>query len=163
MEVRSELPGDEAAIAAVIVEAFASAEHSDGTEAQIVEKLKAAGALTVSLVALTDGQIVGHVAISPVTIDGLDCGWFGLGPVAVLPRHQKSRIGSALIQRALGRLRELGAAGCVLVGEPSYYSRFGFAVDKRLVYPGVPPEYFQAIAFTGSVRAGTVAYHPAFG
>ena len=163
MEIRPERPGDEAAIAEVIEAAFALAKHRDGTEAQIVERLREGGALTLSLVAVDGGTIVGHVAYSPVTIDGADLNWFGLGPVAVQPDQQGKGLGSSLIREGLDRLTEIGAAGCVLVGEPEYYGRFGFRADDRLVYPGLPPEYFQALSLSGDLPAGTVAYHPAFG
>ena len=162
MEIRPERPGDEAAIANVIEAAFALAEHRDGTEAQIVSRLRADGALTLSLVAVDDGTIVGHVAFSPVTIDGADLNWFGLGPVAVQPDQQGKGLGSSLISEGLDRLREIGASGCVLVGEPEYYGRFGFRADERLLYPGLPPAYFQALSFCDDLPAGTVAYHSAF-
>lgn len=163
MEIRPERPGDEAAIAEVIEAAFALAEHRDGTEAQIVDRLREHGALSLSLVAVEGDAIVGHVAFSPVTIDGADLNWFGLGPVAVLPYLQGKGLGSSLIRNGLDRLREIGAAGCVLVGEPEYYGRFGFRADERLVYPGLPPIYFQALPLGDDLPTGTVAYHSAFG
>lgn len=163
MEIRPERLGDEDAIAEVIEAAFALAEHADGTEAQIVGRLRASGALTFSLVATEDDMIVGHVAFSPVMIDSQDLGWFGLGPVAVLPGWQGKGIGSALIREGLDRLRQDGAAGCVLVGDPEFYGRFGFLADDRLVYPGLAPEYFQVRSFDDHVPSGTVAYHSAFG
>ena len=163
MEIRPERPGDEDAIGSLIGRAFAMAEHSDGTEAQIVERLRRAKALTVSLVAVEGSEIVGHAAFSPVTIEGGDSGWFGLGPVAVDPRRQGQGIGTHLINRGLERLRERGAAGCVVLGEPAYYGRFGFRADPCLIYAGPPPEYFQALPFDGNLPSGAVAYHPAFG
>ena len=162
MEIRPERPGDEAAVAKLIEAAFANAEHRDGTEASIVEQLRTAGAMTVALVAEDEGRPVGHIAFSPVTIGGKEMGWFGLGPVAVLPDWQRRGIGSSMIEQGLDRLRALGAQGCVLVGEPAYYGRFGFAADDRLIFPGLPPEYFQALSFGGELPIGTVAYHPAF-
>ena len=163
MEIRRERLEDKEAIAALVKAAFASAEHSSGTEAQIVERLRAAGALTLSLVAEDGGEIVGHAAFSPVALDGKSTGWFGLGPVAVRPDRQRQGIGDALISEGLGQLVAYGAAGCVVLGEPAYYGRFGFTTDERLRYPGPPPEYFQALAFGGAIPSGTVAYHPAFG
>lgn len=163
MEIRAEQPGDEAAIRAVVEAAFAGAEHSDGTEGEIVERLRAARALTLSLVAVEGGAVVGHVAISPVTINGANLGWFGLGPVAVSPDRQARGIGSGLVRDTLLRLEADGARGCVVLGEPGYYGRFGFNADDRLRYPGPPPIFFQALSFRGGVPTGTVAYHPAFG
>ena len=163
MEIRTERPGEEQAISALITKAFELAEHRDGTEAQIVERLRDAGALAISLVAEEGGELVGQVAFSPVTIDGADRGWFGLGPVAVRPDRQRNGTGSRMIREGLELPRQQGAAGCVLVGDPAYYGRFGFHADPKLVYPGIPPEYFQALSFAKEVPSGTVAYHPAFG
>jgi putative acetyltransferase len=163
MEIRLERRGEDTDLAAVIDQAFASAEHSDGTEAQIVDRLRAAGALTLSLVAEDQGAIIGHVAFSPVTVDGKSAGWFGLGPVAVRPDRQRQGVGEALIGEGLAQLVATGAAGCVVLGEPSFYSRFGFVADPRLRYPGPPAEYFQTLAFGGVMPTGAVAYHPAFG
>jgi putative acetyltransferase len=161
--IRPERPGDEMAISRVIGEAFARAEHSDGTEARIVERLGASGLLTVSLVAERDGIVVGHVAFSPVEVsDGSD-GWFGLGPVAVAPDRQGAGIGTALIEQGLDQLRRSGAGGCVVLGEPGYYGRFGFRHDPALVYPGPPPEYFQCQVLNGEPARGEVRYAPAFG
>lgn len=163
MEIRPERIGEEAAITALIEEAFASAEHRDGTEAQIVERLRAASALTLSLVAEDGGEIVGHVAFSPVTINGQPAGWFGLGPIAVRPDRQREGIGDALISEGLAQLVAYGAGGCVVLGDPAYYGRFGFVADAGLRFPGPPAEYFQAMAFGGAIPSGTVSYHPAFG
>ncbi len=162
MHIRPEQPADSDAIRALTTEAFATAPHSSGTEAAIVDGLRAAGALTLSLVAVEDGEIVGHVAFSPVTVDGAERGWFGLGPVSVRSSRQRGGIGSGLIREGLRRLREMGADGCVLLGDPAYYGRFGFANDPALVLEGVPPEYFMRLGFGGEMPAGTVRYHAAF-
>lgn len=90
-------------------------------------------------------------------------GWFGLGPVSVLPACQREGVGQRLMQRAIADLRETGARGIVLLGDPAYYARFGFRHDPRLVYPGPPPEYFQRLVLEGEPPAGNVSYAPAFG
>ena len=82
------------------------------------------------------------VNFSPVLIDGEECGWFGLGPVAVEPERQRERIGTALIEHGLAHLRARGARGCVVLGDPAYYRRFGFEPDRTLAYPAAPAEYF---------------------
>lgn len=163
MEIRPESPADAEAVSILVEAAFANADHSDGTEAAIVGRLREAGALAVSLVAADHIGIIGHVALSPVTIDGADPGWLGLGPIAVKPDRQGQGVGSALMREALDRAKALGAKGCVVLGEPAYYGRFGFIADPRLRYPGPPPEYFQALAFGEEVPSGDVAYHRAFG
>lgn len=160
--LRPERDGDAPAIRALVTAAFLKAEHSSGTEGAIVDALRASEMLAVSLVAEEDGEIVGHVAFSPITIDGHDRGWFGLGPVAVDPRLQRQSIGARLIETGLAQLREAGAQGCVVLGDPDYYARFGFASDPALIYPGVPAEYFQKLAFTGVAPTGTVAYSACF-
>lgn len=165
--VRPESPADASAIAALTTAAFLEAPHRSGTEAAIVDALRDAGALSVSLVAqdTADGhpRLIGHVAASPVTIADGSPHWHGLGPISVLPGHQRRGIGSALMRAALDELRRQGAAGCVLLGDPAYYRRFGFLPRSGLVLEGVPPEYFMALTLDASSLAqGAVRYHAAF-
>lgn len=163
MEIRDERSGDAAAIRALTAAAFETAPHSSGTEAAIVDALRTAGALTLSLVVEEGGEIVGHVAFSPVLIGGSGGGWHGLGPVSVRPDRQNRGIGRRLIMAGLERLEISGAQGCVVLGDPAYYARFGFLADPMLRYPGVPAEYFQSLSFAGTRPKGDVRYHPAFG
>jgi predicted N-acetyltransferase YhbS len=161
-QVRDELPADAAAIAQLTAAAFANAPHTSHAEQFIVDALRRAGQLTLSLVALEGEDIVGHVAVSPVSVSSGARGWYGLGPISVAPDRQGQGIGATLMRRALQRLREAGAAGCVLLGDPAYYGRFGFVVRPGLTLPGVPAEYFQAICFSGEWATGDVKYHEAF-
>ena len=161
--IREELPGDADVIRSLTIQAFRDAPHSSGTEAAIIDALRNARGLAVSLVAETpDNSLIGHVAFSPVSIDGAAADWYGLGPVAVRPDRQKLGVGAALIEAGLDRLKQVGAGGCVVLGDPAYYRRFGFASDPALAYADVPAEYFQRLVFPGSPPAGKVAYHPAF-
>lgn len=160
--LRDERAADVDVITTVTVDAFEALAISNHTEQFIVEALRAAGALTVSLVAEVDGRVVGHIAFSPVTMSDGTAGWYGLGPVSVLPAYQGMGIGSALINEGLARLRKLGAKGCCLVGHPHYYGRFGFEHVAGLVYAGVPAEAFFVLAFDSPVPQGTVAFHAAF-
>lgn len=162
VNIRHEQPADIAAIDAVIVAAFSNAAHTDHTEQFIVRALRRAGALSVSLVAQDAGRIIGHAAASPVTISNGAPGWFGIGPVAVQPRHQGAGVGTRLMQAVLDELRAQGASGCVVLGEPAFYARFGFLADARLALAGVPAEYFQALPLQGGLPAGKVTYHPGF-
>lgn len=162
MKIRQEQDCDIEAIRQVTKAAFAGAMHASGTEAPIFDALREANALALSLVAILDGELVGHVALSPVTIDGRSGSWFGLGPVSVRPDLQGQEIGSKLIREGLRRLRETGAGGCVVLGEPGYYGRFGFRREESLHYDGAPPEYFMTQAWDGPVPTGRVEYHPAF-
>ena len=162
LKIRNENNGDINAIEKVTIEAFLNAPHTDYTEQYIVRELRDSGVLSVSLIAENQGEIVGHVAISPVTISDGAKGWFGLGPISVSPNIQRSGIGTKLMLSVLEVLKNSGASGCVLLGDPAYYSRFGFKPESCIVYPDVPPEYFQAIQFSGLLPNGTVTYHEAF-
>ena len=118
--------------------------------------------MTISLVAEIDGQVVGHIAFSPVTISDGAIAWYGLGPVSVLPEYQKQGIGKSLIAEGLSLLKELGGQGCVLVGHPTYYKRLGFQNFQELAHEGVPPEVFFALPFTDKVPKGSVSFHEGF-
>lgn len=160
--IRSETDADADAIAEVTKSAFETLEISDQTEPFIVEALRKAGALSVSLVAEVDGRVVGHIAFSPVEISDGTPGWYGLGPMSVLPEYQRRGIGKALIEAGLARLQSMGARGCCLVGHPDYYPKFGFENASGLVFEGVPPEAFFAISFGEILPRGRVAFHEAF-
>ena len=162
MIIRNESAADFDAITEVTVAAFNTLELSNHTEQFIIESLRDAGALTISLVAELDGRVVGHLAFSPVTVSDGAPNWYGLGPVSVLPEHQRKGIGQALIQEGLARLKELNAKGCCLVGHPEYYRKFGFANILELVIKGVPPEVFFALSFDGHFPQGAVTFHEAF-
>ncbi|MGY3496593.1 MULTISPECIES: GNAT family N-acetyltransferase [unclassified Bradyrhizobium] len=163
MQIKDERPEDAAAISRITAAAFATAPHSSGTEARIVEALRQADALTISLVAVSDdGSIFGHVAFSPVRIEGVVGRWYGLGPASVAPDLQRQGTGGALIRAGLARLAAMNADGCVLLGDPAYYSRFGFVSDPALTYGGEPSPYFQRLVLKGDPPKGDVKYHAAF-
>ncbi len=162
MIIRDETDADIASIADVTIAAFKGLEISQHTEQFIVEALRAAGALSLSLVAEQDGNIIGHIAFSPLTIsDGSD-NWYGLGPVSVLPEKQRQGVGKALIRAGLAELKQRGAQGCCLVGHPDYYRQFGFENVAGLTLQGVPPEVFFALSFGGAMPQGEVFFHPGF-
>ena len=157
--IRSETSADIGTIAEVTVAAFKTLAISNQTEQFIIAALRAAKALTVSLVAEANGRIVGHIAFSPVTIADGSPNWYGLGPVSVWPEYQRGGIGSALIQEGISRLKGLGARGCCLVGHPEYYRRFGFRNIRGLVVEGVPEEVFFALPFDDHIPQGMVEFH----
>lgn len=163
MVIRPEIAADAPAIHDLIGVAFRDLAYSDGTEAGIVDALRTDAALTLSLVAVEDTVIVGHSAFSPVAIEGTASGWFGLGPVAVRRENRRRGIGRQLIEAGLDELRTRDARGCVVLGDPAYYARFGFAPDPALFFAGAPSAYFQCLRFRGEQPAGEVRYHPAFG
>ncbi len=160
--IRPETPDDHQTIHDLTVAAFLKAPHTDHAEQFVVKALRDAGALTLSLVAEESGTLLGHVAVSPVSIADGAKHWFGLGPISVAPAHQGEGIGSQLMEAALNALRYQHANGCVLLGDPAFYRRFGFKPVPGLVLPNVPPEYFQAKLLRGSNPQGEVSYHRAF-
>jgi putative acetyltransferase len=101
--IRDETESDAAAITRVTVAAFETLAVSNQTEQFIIEALRSAKALAVSLVAEMDGRVVGHIAFSPVAVSDGTTDWYGLGPVSVLPEYQRRGIGKALIQEGLSR------------------------------------------------------------
>jgi putative acetyltransferase len=160
--IRNEQKSDYEAISEITLAAFANEPHSNQTEPFIIKALRKAGALTVSLVAELDGKVVGHIAFSTVTIDGKNCDWYGLGPISVSPQYQRQGIGTSLMHEGIRLLKELGAKGCALVGDPEYYKRFGFKNIPELILEGVPPENFLALSFGENNIQGAVAFHEAF-
>jgi putative acetyltransferase len=163
--IRPEAPGDESTIHDLVKRAFAPMPFSDGDEQDLVDLLRARGELTLSLVAVDpEGTIIGHIAFSPATIDDAQCGWHQMAPVAVCPTLQHRGIGSALIREGIAQLRQRGATGVAVVGNPVYYERFGFAV-----LPGLAPlsehdaQYFRAMVLAGEAPLGTLRYASAFG
>jgi len=163
MIIRDETPSDIDVITKITVAAFADCPHGNHTEQFIIHALRAAWALSVSLVAEIDGRVVGHIAFSPVMIAGQNCSWFGVGPVSVRPDCQRRGIGTALIEEGMKQLRESGAKGCLLVGDPGYYERFGFRNLAELVLEGVPPENFLGLPFGEDRPQGMVVFHEGFG
>ena len=147
MILRKETASDFDAITDVTIAAFKTLEISNQTEQFIIKALRAAGALILSLVAEIDGRVVGHIAFSPVTISDGTEDWYGLGPVSVMPEYQNQGVGKSLINKGLSSLKEMGGQGCVLVGDPNYYKRFGFKNFSEFVYEGIPQKFFLALPF----------------
>lgn len=162
MLIREDRASDAGPIAELTAAAFGDHPFSRQTEPFIIRELRAAGALALSLVAEDGERVVGHAAFSPVAMSDGTTGWFGVGPVSVLPDRQGQGIGQALIRDGLARLKARGARGCVLVGDPSYYRRFGFRNPTGLVHEGVPPEVFLALPFDAPIPQDEVTFHPAF-
>lgn len=167
--IRDEGPGDAEAIAAAISAAFAPEAALPAPEAGLVDDLRAAGALGLSLVAeAPDGTLVGHVAFSPVTVEGRGADrLLGLAPLAVVPAWQGRGLGSALVSAGLEAARARGCELVVVLGEPAYYRRFGFrpagAFGIAWEHPA-PPDAFMAVALAGdgSGLQGVLRYHAAF-
>lgn len=160
--IRDEKSPDYSAISEVTIAAFEKMEISNHTEQFIIEALRSAKALSVSLVAEIDGRVVGHIAFSPVTMSDGTKDWYGLGPVSVHPEFQHKGIGKKLIREGLSRLFDLKAKGCCLVGHPQYYQQFGFENVDGLIHEGVPPEVFFVLSFDGKIPQGHVVFHEGF-
>ncbi len=163
--IRPEQSGDEPAIHDLVKRAFAPMPFSEGDEQDLVDVLRAAGDLVLSLVTADGaGAIIGHIGFSPVTVDHASCGWFQMAPVSVSPEVQFTGIGSALIHAGIAEMAQRGAHGIAVVGNPVYYERFGFAV-----IPGLAPlsdhdsPYFRAQVLAGAAPQGTLRYAAAFG
>lgn len=163
MWIREEGPDDIEAIHDLVRRAFAGFPGEGRLESRIVDTLRADHALAVSLVADIDGRIAGHIAFSPARPSRDGDRWYVLGPVAVEPSDQGHGVGGALVRAGLRLLEEREADGCVVLGDPKYYARFGFRPDRLLTLPASPPGAFQALRFTDAASAGEVVLHPAFG
>lgn len=160
--LRAETPDDVHGIHALIADAFANVSHSDQREPLVVDSLREADALSLSLLAELNGQRVGHIAFSLVQLSDGASHWFGLGPVSVAPEWQGQGVGSQLVLAGLDALKKQGAHGCVVLGDPAWYVRFGFVATPLVRMAGVPPEYFQALLLNGTWPDAEVHYHPAF-
>ncbi|MDW5313684.1 N-acetyltransferase [Rhizobium sp. PL01] len=162
MIICPEGPADVAAIRGVTAAAFEDHPYSDQTEHRIIDRLRQAGVLSMSLVAVVDDGIVGHIAFSPVELSDGSKDWFGLGPLSVLPACQGQGIGVALIRRGLAMLREQSVGGCVVMGDPDLYRKFGFRNDPQLILRDCAPQYFLAQPLFSQGASGIVTYHAAF-
>lgn len=162
MIIRKERIIDIEAITEVTIAAFKNHPISNHTEQFIINALRDAGVLTISLVAEITGQIVGHIAFSPITVSDGTTGWYGLGPVSVLPEYQKQGIGKSLINEGLSLLKDMGGLGCTLVGDPNYYKRFGFKNYPELIHEGIPQEFFLVLPFSEKIPKGVVVFHEGF-
>lgn len=164
MLIRVEKDADADAVHAVNVSAFPTP-----AEADLVDILREQAKPIISLVAGADGEVVGHIMFSPVTLPShSDLKIMGLAPMAVAPQHQRNGIGSELIKAGLDQCKQLGIAAVVVLGHPDYYPRFGFSPSSKFGIKSeydVPVEVFMAIELQPNSingKTGTVKYHHAF-
>lgn len=160
--IRPESPDDIEAISKVIILAFEGKPYAAGDEAELVLRLRDLGDLAASLVAVCEGEVVGQICFSRAELEGRFCGWYALGPISVLPIYQGQGVGSALMREGLQRIADLGGEGCVLVGDPRYYCRFGFVVAPAHCPDHEPAQYFQVKQIGGKNPVGKFSFHPAF-
>lgn len=165
VSIRPETPKDVDSIRYVNEQAF-----GQKAEAAIVDKLRNRNALTISLVAIKDNQVVGHIAFSPVVIES-QCSSLeavALAPMAVLPAYQRKGIGSQLVRASLEECHRLGHEIVVVLGHPDYYPRFGFVPGKQRGIDcefEVPDEAWMILELREGAlagRSGTVKYQPEF-
>ncbi len=164
MLIRVETEIDQESVRAVNTAAFATLVEGD-----LVDALRKLAQPFISMVAEKRGEIIAHIAFSPASLLGHpDVKVMGLGPMAVLPDHQRQGIGSALVNAGLERCTELGCDLVVVLGHPEYYPRFGFSPATRFGIDSeydVPAEVFMALELQPDAlggRTGTVQYHAAF-
>lgn len=162
LRIRPEEPGDEAAIHDITERAFAPMPFSDGDEKDLIDRFREAGALEISLVAEQDNRLVGQVTFTRASAADGSPGWYALGPAAVDPELQARRIGERLIEAGIARLREREAAGCILVGNPDYYRRFGFRSYPKLCPERQPAAFFQILPLAVREPNAVVEFHPLF-
>ncbi len=160
--IREETRADFDAITSVTIAAFTDHPVSRQTEHFIIRELRKADAMLLSLVAEVEDKIVGHIAFSPVEISDGTNGWVGLGPVSVLPDFQNQGIGRALIKIGIALLSKSGIKGIALVGDPNYYSQYGFKNYPQLIHEGIPQEYFLVLPVTEDIPQGNVTFHKAY-
>jgi putative acetyltransferase len=165
VNVRLEDPGDRASIRAVNEAAFETQ-----AEADLVDALREKSDALISLIAEVDERVVGHILFSPVSLAGQPrASLMGLGPVAVLPQHQRRGVGSTLVRRGLELCRKRGCEAVVVLGHAEYYPRFGFVPASRYGITSaydVPDDVFM-VAPLGPASlqglSGRVTYDEAFG
>lgn len=163
--IQPESSEDHGAIRRVVESAF-----GQSSEADLVDALRKLADPHISLVAELDGELVGHIFFSPVSIEseGVAFAAMGLAPMAVLPDYQNRGIGSELVRAGLNECRRIGHEVIIVLGHPRYYPRFGFVTAST---KGIRSEYdvdddvFMVAELTPGAlkgRKGLVKYHPAF-
>jgi putative acetyltransferase len=164
--IRPERPDDIAAVHAINETAF-----GEPTEATIVDSLRDACPDAVSLVAVEDDRILGHIFFSPVFVSGGHEGpqGMGLAPMAVLPERQRQGIGSMLVRAGIDAMRERNCPFIIVLGHPEYYPRFGFAPASHhglsCQWDGIPDEAFMVLILDEPAMAGvsgTASYRDEF-
>jgi putative acetyltransferase len=163
LEIRDDAPSDHARVYEVERSAFGSALQAD-----LVNALRDSAEPKLSLVALLEDEIVGHIFFSPVTLASKPAPPAAqLSPVAVAPSHRRRGIGSRLIRAGLERCPSRGWSSVFLVGNPHYYSRFGFEMAKPRSFSceGAHAPFLQLLELRPGALAdlsGLIRFHPAF-
>jgi putative acetyltransferase len=162
LQVRKELDADCDSIRSVTELAFRGLPYAGGDEQDVIERLRFTNALTLSLVALLEGEVIGHIAFSPAKAGDGSTPWFALGPVSVVPVHQRQGVGRALIESGLAELKNMNALGCILTGNPMYYKKFGFQLAPENAPSNESAEFFMLVQLSSSLPQGKFSFHEAF-
>jgi putative acetyltransferase len=162
VEIREEQSADYEDIHTLTELAFRGRPYAGGDEQDVIVRLRSAGDLTLSLIAVIDSKVVGQITFSPATVADHSQPWFALGPVSVLPEFQGKGIGSQLINAGLSRIVDLGALGCILTGNPAYYQRFGFDFSPQNCPQNEPAEFFMLKLLAIDRPIGIFQFHSAF-
>ena len=160
--IRDERVAEHQSIYRITRLAFIDRPYAAGDEQDLINRLRAVGALTISLVVLIDDDLVGQATFSPASQSDGSAPWYALGPISVHPDHQSLGIGSALIAEGFQRLQERSALGCILTGDPAYYERFGFVLSPSHTPKTESPQSFQVKFFTDFRPQGIFSFHQAF-
>jgi putative acetyltransferase len=160
--IRQETSADHEVIRELTELAFRDMAYAGGDEQDVIDRLRLCDALTLSMIAEVDGKVVGHIAFSPATLTDGSGPWFALGPVSVLPDLQRQGVGSALIKAGLAHIRNAGALGCILTGNPLYYCRFGFELAPQNVPLNESEKYFMLKLLGATEPRGSFGFHAAF-
>lgn len=163
MRIRHEQVEDIPTVRKVLYHAYNEHPYTEVTEHRMLDALRETNCNVLTLVAEDpDEGIIGALTVSPVTVNDESCGWFMVGPVGVLPEHQRKGVGSALLSRAVRSMDSMGAEGLVLTGAPSYFRRFGFKNDTRLSMKEIQPEKVLILSLGETVPSGEVKLHPCY-
>jgi putative acetyltransferase len=162
LHIREESEADCDSIRSVTVRAFHGMPYAGGDEHDVIDRLRSANALTLSLIAVLDAEVIGHIAFSPVMTSDGSCPWFALGPVSVIPERQCKGVGRALIENGLAQLKGMNALGCILTGNPTYYRKFGFQLAPENAPSNEPAEFFMLKRLSSIVPRGQFSFHTAF-
>lgn len=161
--IREERESDVAAIRAMVTRAFDGHPYSDGDEQDVIDRLRKDGDLILSLVAVQDDTVIGQITYSPAILANGDTGWVVLGPVAVEPSYQGQGIGRALIEAGEAAMRERGAKGITVLGDPEIYHGFGFRQDTPMWLDGELGWAFQVKSLGPEIPSIEQRYVKAFG
>jgi putative acetyltransferase len=160
--IRFEKESDQKSIWEVTRKAFLGKPYADGDEQDLIDSLRDSGALSKSIVALDGADLIGQITFSPAAISSGLGSWYALGPVAVLPERQGEGIGGKLIEVGVSELEAMGAWGCILTGDPEYYSRHGFRFAVENCPNNEPKENFMIRTFGERAPLGIFSFHPLF-